>query len=437
MIGNSRKAAVFALVGLGLAFGGTPAIEASAADYSLKGKTVTVLIPSRPGGGTDAIGRLISTGMAKILPGKPDVLFKNIPAGTGTKALNYFVEKVEPNGETIATASGSQVYADTMRRKTVRYDPGKFEFIGHLPAAGGVVLVPKAMLGRLKDKSQKPLIFGGIRGTRGQSQMAVWGPNYLGWNIRWVVGYLGSSGMNLAFERGETQVTANTNHSVIKPFLDTGKYVAISQTGRIKGADSTRSPLYPDVPLFHKMIQPKLKTAEEKSAFKAWWTMVQVGKYFMLPPETPTNVVKIYRAAFHKALADPDMDKKVKALWSPVYTVATGPEMLEVVKDIKKITDEDLSYIDKLRRNVGIPAGVGRNRVVRSKISKIDKGGRVVSFKVRKGRTHKVKVSGSKTEVTVDGKKAKRGALKKGMTCRFIYPKKNKTAKSIACQGAG
>lgn len=403
------------------------------AEVNFKGKTLTMLIPSRPGGGTDGIGRVIATGMMKYLPGQPDVLFKNIPAGTGTKALNYFVEKVKPDGETFATASGSQVYADTMRRKTVRYDPGKFEFIGHLPAAGGVVLVPKAMLGRLKDKSQKPLIFGGIRGTRGQSQMAVWGPRYLGWNIRWVVGYLGSSGMNLAFERGETQVTANTNNYVIKPFLDSGKYVAIAQTGQIKGSDSKRSPLYPDVPLFHKMVLPKLKTEREKSAFKAWWTMVQVGKYYMLPPKTKPEVVKAFRAAFHKAIADKDVDKKVKALWSPVYTVATGPEMSELVKDIKKISDEDLAFIDGLRRDVGIPAGIGRNRVVRSAITKVAQGGRVISFKARKGRTHKVKVSSKRTEITVGGKKASRVDLKTGMTCRFIYPKKNKTAKSIAC----
>ena len=40
-----------------------------------------------------------------------------------------------------------------------------------------------------------------------------------------------------------------------------------------------------------------------------------------------------------------------------------------------------------------------------------------------------------KTQITIGGKKAKRSDLKEGMTCRFIYPKKNKTAKSIACDG--
>ncbi|MFT5538873.1 MAG: tripartite-type tricarboxylate transporter receptor subunit TctC [Alphaproteobacteria bacterium] len=427
------KHALYSL--LALAFGATLLTPTAPvqAEVNFKGKTLTMVIPSRPGGGTDSIGRVVAAGMAKYLPGSPDLIFKNIPAGEGTKALNYFVEKVQPDGITFATSSGSQVYADTMRRKTVRYDPGKFNFIGHLPAPGGVVLMPKAMLGRLKDKSQPPLIFGGIRGTRGQSQMAIWGPAFLGWNIRWVVGYQGSSGMNLAFERGETQVTANTNFSVIDPFLKSGTYVAISQTGLIKGKDSTRSLLYPDVPLFHKMILPKLDSPEAKSAFRAWWTMVQVGKYFMLPPKTSAEVVKIYRAAFHKAMADKDIDRQVKALWSPVYTVSTGPEMLELVQDIKKITDEDLSFIDRIRNSVGIPLGVGRNRVVRSTISAIDKGGRSISFKVRKGRTHKVKVSGNKTKITVNGKPAKRSALKAGMTCRFIYPKKNKTAQSIAC----
>ncbi|MCH8917747.1 MAG: hypothetical protein IIC52_06800 [Proteobacteria bacterium] len=82
---------------------------------------------------------------------------------------------------------------------------------------------------------------------------------------------------------------------------------------------------------------------------------------------------------------------------------------------------------------VGIPSGIGRNRVVRSKITAIKKGGRNVSFKVRRGKTHMVKVSGKRTKVTVSGKSATRADLKKGMTCRFIYRKKNKTAKSIAC----
>jgi tripartite-type tricarboxylate transporter receptor subunit TctC len=429
----SRGTAVLAVVGFGAVLAGMPATEVGAAEFNLEGKTVTMLIPSRAGGGTDGIGRVIAAGMAKHLPGRPDLVFKNIPAGTGTKALNYFVEKVKPDGETFATASGSQVYADTMRRKTVRYDPGTFEFIGHLPAPGGVVLVPKAMLDRLKDKAQKPLIFGGINGTRGQSQMAVWGPAFLGWNIRWVVGYLGSSGMNLAFERGETQVTANTNNGVIKPFLESGKFVAIAQSGLRKGKDVKRSPLYPDVPLFSKMILPQLKTAQEKSAFNAWWTMGQVGKYYMLPPKTPADVVKVYRAAFEKALADKEVNRRIMALWSPVYTVDTGREMADLVKDIKRITDEDLAFIDGLRRSVGIPAGVGRNRVVRSKITKIDSAGRAVSFKVNRGRTHKVQVSSKKTEIMVGGKKAKRSDLKTGMTCRFIYPKTNKTAKSVAC----
>ena len=418
-------------VALGAAFSTAPAPVK--AEVNFKGKTLTMLIPSRPGGGTDGIGRVVSTGMLKFLPGKPDILFRNIPAGSGTKALNYFVEKVKPDGLTFATASGSQVYADTMRRKTVRYDPEAFEFIGHLPTTGGVVIVPKALLGRLRDKSQKPLIFGGIRGTRGQSQMAVWGPAFLGWNIRWVVGYLGSSGMNLAFERGETQVTANSNVSVTLPFLKSGKYVAISQTGRIKGQGSTRSELYPTVPLFHKMVLPKLKTARARSAFKAWWTMVQVGKYYMLPPTTPAAVVKVFRAAFHKALAGKDLDRKIKLMWNPGYTVATGPEMTKLVRDIKKVTDEDLTFIDGLRTSVGIPAGIGRNKVVLSKITGIKKGGRTISFKVRRGKTNKVKVSGKRTKVTIAGNSAKRSALKKGMTCRFIYRKKNKTAKSITC----
>ena len=51
-----------------------------------------------------------------------------------------------------------------------------------------------------------------------------------------------------------------------------------------------------------------------------------------------------------------------------------------------------------------------------------------------KGKEVTAKVSGSRTKVTLDGKKAKRKKIKAGMTCTFTYPGPGMEAKKIDCK---
>jgi hypothetical protein len=69
---------------------------------------------------------------------------------------------------------------------------------------------------------------------------------------------------------------------------------------------------------------------------------------------------------------------------------------------------------------------------VSAKISKVKRGGRRISFKVD-GKTHTVKVSGSRTKITIKGVDSTRRGVKKGMTCEIIYPGNKEEAKKIAC----
>ena len=69
---------------------------------------------------------------------------------------------------------------------------------------------------------------------------------------------------------------------------------------------------------------------------------------------------------------------------------------------------------------------------VTAKISKVKRGGRRLSFKVG-GKTHTVKISGSRTKITVKGIDSTRKGVKKGMTCEITYPGNKEEAKKIAC----
>ena len=71
-------------------------------------------------------------------------------------------------------------------------------------------------------------------------------------------------------------------------------------------------------------------------------------------------------------------------------------------------------------------------RTVKVKIDAAKRGGRRYMFKVD-GKKQKVRVSSSRTIVTVNGTRTGRKSVKKGMSCTITYPGNDATAKSVAC----
>ena len=69
--------------------------SALAVDYS--GKTVTIWIPFKAGGGSDTWARAIGPAFSKNLPGNPTVVVKNVTDGKAIGASNkYFAIKSVP-----------------------------------------------------------------------------------------------------------------------------------------------------------------------------------------------------------------------------------------------------------------------------------------------------------------------------------------------------
>ncbi|MCZ6812538.1 MAG: hypothetical protein O7F14_00600 [Alphaproteobacteria bacterium] len=69
----------------------------------------------------------------------------------------------------------------------------------------------------------------------------------------------------------------------------------------------------------------------------------------------------------------------------------------------------------------------------KGKISEIKRKGRRIRIS-EKGKEYKVKISRSRTAVTIGGKSAPRKNLKVGMTCKITWPKINGEAKNVDCK---
>lgn len=330
-----------------------PVLAGTAGAVDFKGKTITVLIGSEPGGGTDASGRLVSPFIAKYLPGSPVAVIRNMPGAHGMTALNYFVQQTKPDGLTMVSGSSSQVNPLTTRRANAQYDPTKFNFIGGIGRGGVVILANKDSLQRLTDKSAKPTFFGVLDGTRSSEQAALWGIDYLGWNAKWVIGYRGTSAIILALERGEIDLGTTGNMFHIKKLVDTGKFVVLYQSGTLEGGKMVPRPDFGNAPVFGDQVEGKLKGPLEKQAFSYWQAINTMDKWMAIAEGSPPEIVAAYRTAFAKMSDDAEFKELGKRI-SDDLKPQHYKDVENLVTKLAATTDDVEKFIKDTLRKQGL-----------------------------------------------------------------------------------
>ena len=440
------RAALVLLCGGSLLAG---AVNANA-EVSFKGKTIDVIMGSAPGGGTDGTTRLVGTYLEKYLPGNPSMRYRNIPGGHGAKGLNYFA-KAKPDGLTWAGGSSSHTDPNALRKSVVEYDPTKFFFFGGVSRGGSIVFVRKEMLANLTDKSKPPVVVGVLDGNRSWDQMITWGAELLNWNVRFVVGYPGTSFMLLAVRRGETHMMGTSNLSLLTEMFATGDFVGVAQLGGGSMADDNIESRtnFEKIPTFPSLVQGKTSGLAGQ-AFNFWTALNDIDKWYALPPGTPKEIVDAYRAAWAKMVKDPDFIKQGKTLFSADFTPVAGERQQDMVQKTAYPAKEISAYMDQLKVKHGLPAeplteqelaalakekGFDKMELpsIKAKLTAVNNEGREIEFPLN-GASQKLDVSSSRTNVSIAGQKAARGDLKAGMECSIEYPEGSTQADKIACQ---
>jgi tripartite-type tricarboxylate transporter receptor subunit TctC len=428
------------------AFGFGVADSVTAQEVSFKGKRIETIVVSSAGGGTDTSTRLVGRFLAKHLPGKPDIIYRNMPAGHGTAGLNYFAKQVKPDGMTWVGGSSSHVDSTTLAKEAVEYNPTKFEFFGGVSRGGSLLVLRKEKVKNLTDKSLPPVVVGEIDGNRSWGQMIMWGADILDWNIRFVVGYPGSGPLNLAARRGEIDMFGTAGLTLLKQILATGDFVAVAQDGATVDGQSTGRKDFPDVPVFADMVEGKTSglTAE---TFEFWNSSVQMDKWYALPTGTPKEHVEAYRAAWNALVKDPEFLKQAYLQFGEDFTPVSGAYVARMVSKTSYPAKEITAHFEGLKIKYGLPAQPLRDdeiaRLAKERgltsdspkvsavLKAVNKEGREVVF-VSDNKDQTIEVSSSRTNVSVGGKKAARGDLKAGMTCEIAFS--GKDADIIECQ---
>ena len=101
-----------------------------AAQSSYAGKTVTIVVGYKAGGGYDATARLLARHLPKHIPGKPTVIVQNMPGANSIIAANHMYNVAKPDGLTIGTFNRNLPIAQLTSVQGVKYDITSSSWIG-------------------------------------------------------------------------------------------------------------------------------------------------------------------------------------------------------------------------------------------------------------------------------------------------------------------
>jgi putative tricarboxylic transport membrane protein len=376
-----------------------------------KGKTITYIVSTAPGGGYDLYGRLTAEYMQKYLPGSTFVV-KNIPgAGHLIGANTIYASKAD--GLTIGTFNTGLIYNQLIQREGVHFDLTKMSWVGKAATDPRVITIGvQSPIMSYQDllAVKEPVNFstGGIGASAYVETVMLY--NALKLPIKIQTGYYGSDDA-LAIRRGEIQGTL-ASRSSWELFVANGQGRFIAQIG---GNNK-------DVPQLKDII------TDEKA--KALIALIQsqgdIQRFTAGPPGIPQDRLDALRAAYRKAMEDPELQAKAAKLERPIEP-AYGDDVLNMIKVALKQTPETVALLkEALEAGDKAPAPAAKGSV-----AEWDGRAKIV-LKLDDGKPFPAEISGARTEIKIGGQKAARENIKTGMTCT-IEGASGGEAKSLSC----
>lgn len=422
-----RGAAFLPLAGLFVAAGAAVGAGPAQAEDFYAGKTFTVMIASRPGGGTDTTGRLVARFWGDHIPGKPDILIRNKPLQL--IGANDLHNKVRPDGLTVGVFAGGGSLGPVLRKSSaVRYDLKEWEYVGTVERGASVQIIRKSALKRLKDKSLPPIAHGSVSTDRTQDAVAAFGAIHLGWNLKFVLGYPNSNAIYLAYGRGEVDMFGSGTDKILDRF--------IKQEGAMPLVTEKPREDYPNVPVFEDLLKKAGLSDKQWAAYGQWTGSGVVDKYFALPPKTPVERRDILRASFMATMKDPEFKKQANNVLGDGFVPITGEQTRKLIVGAIDSDPEAVAIVKDMRAKLGLPQTMVKkpDPLVKVTFDEVQREGRVLLFS-HEGKKMKLRASGSRTEVTVGGEIKPRSALKTGMTCELNWAKRGDRleARKVVC----
>jgi tripartite-type tricarboxylate transporter receptor subunit TctC len=323
----------FALTALASLFLSSTTIAIAQSDF-YQGKAIRIIVGFSPGGGYDALARMLSRHMPKYIPGQPTILVENMTGAGSLLAADHIYKVAKPDGLTMGHFSGGFAFNQVMGQPGIELDTQKFVYVGAVARDESAIALTKASGITSMERwfaAKTPVKLGTTGpGAFGTDNVIKVIKAALNLPIQIISGYKGTADMRLAAESGEIDGTTwgwDSMRGTWQKALDTGTVVVVLQTVPKPFPDLAKVPLAIDF----------AKTPEAKQ-------LIEVGIHFpskitktlALPPGTPNDRAQILQKALQETVKDPDFigeADKAKIGLAPV----TADDMKKTVDGIFKL----------------------------------------------------------------------------------------------------
>jgi tripartite-type tricarboxylate transporter receptor subunit TctC len=273
----------------------------AAADF-YAGKTIDLVVGASPGGGYDVYARTIARHINRHIPGKPDIVVKNMPGAGSAKAASFMFSLASKDGLVLgATFPGALMDPLLGERSRASYEPTKFLYVG--TADHGVRICATFHTSKTKtfaDALKQKTILGASQAGGSSRDYAYMLNKLAGAKFDVVSGYKGSIDIILAMERGEVDGMCGYDWSSIRTqrpeWLRDNKVNILVQIGMEASPDLDRL----GVPSVWKYITAQ----EDRTVAELIVSQQLFGRPYFLPPGTPAARVNILREAFNATMKD-------------------------------------------------------------------------------------------------------------------------------------
>jgi tripartite-type tricarboxylate transporter receptor subunit TctC len=277
----------------------SPSHAQSVAEF-YKGKQLTMIIGSAPGGAYDGWARVIAHHMGKHIPGNPTFVPQNMPGAGTLIAANHLYSVAPKDGTVIGGISREAPLAPLTGTTEARFEALKFTWLGS-PTDETVVCVAHKRSGvrSYAELQQKELIVGDTGPGTGTFVFPRVLNAVLGTKFKPVTGFPGGAQVFLAIERGEVDGICQSLDAIARRMeqgIKDGTYTLLFQGG------AEPHPTIKDVPFALDLA----KTDEQKQALTFLFAGLGIGRPFVAPPDIPADRAKALRAAFEATLKDPE-----------------------------------------------------------------------------------------------------------------------------------
>ena len=339
-----RAALMGGVFALGMGFAGI----AAAQDVNFEGETIEIMVNFAAGGGTDTAARLVAPFIARHLPGTPSVIVTNRAGAGGTAAVDYLIDSLPPDGLHIGYFSGTPIRW-ALGLQQVPQGTGDLPYV----AARSVnqIFQVRTDIGLTPETFQNyddPLFFAINSADNHVAIRARFLAEAMGvTDFNLITGYAGQGNMVAAVRAGETEM-AQTNDSffganrdaitgdgVLEPFGQMGEYV---------GGQKVAQEGLEDIPVFDQMWRDHSPETLDTPQYQAWEAIhiaMSIQNVFVLPPNTPEEMIPVWEGAILDAYSDPDYLAQLETAGVPAPASVGSAEIAERMARLRSIFDDD------------------------------------------------------------------------------------------------